>query len=191
VIGGIVLAAGASTRFGGRKQLAEFNGRPLLEHALRAMAAAGVPRTIVVLGSGASEVLVTVKLHGVKPIVCERWQEGQSASHACALAELHESDAVVVTIGDQPRISPEAIRRVLDARCQAPAVRATYGGRPGHPVVIERKLFERLRHATGDHGARDLLRDVGADHVACDDLGGGEDVDTRAELDALGAGGVT
>jgi molybdenum cofactor cytidylyltransferase len=187
VIAGLVLAAGAGTRFGGCKQLAELDGRPLLEHALRAMAEAPLDRTIVVLGFGADQVLAKVDLHGAEPVLCERSEEGLSASLACGLERLGDAEAVVVTLGDQPRVSPEAIRRVLGARGGAPAVRATYGGRRGHPVLIERDLFPRLRDVTGDHGARALLLSVGTREVPCDDVGGGEDVDTRDQLDTLRA----
>ena len=69
------------------------------------------------------------------------------------------------------------------------AVRATYAGDPGHPVLLEHALFERLRDVSGDHGARNLLLSARVKEVPCEDLGGGEDVDTPAELDALRAGG--
>jgi CTP:molybdopterin cytidylyltransferase MocA len=190
VIAGIVLAAGAGIRFGGGKQLALLDGRPLLEYAVRAMTSAPVGRVIVVLGAEAERVLVGVDLHGAEPLVCARWSEGQSASLACGLAELSDSEAVVVTLGDQPRISPDAIRRVIAARGGgAAAVRATYGSAPGHPVLLERELFDRLRDVSGDHGARNLLMSVQTRDVPCDDLGNGRDVDTPAELDALRAGG--
>ncbi len=189
MIGGLVLAAGAATRFGEPKQLAELDGSPLLEHALRAMTSAPVERVVVVLGSGAAEITGTVNLHGAEPIVCSRWEEGQSASLACGLSELADCEAVVVTLGDQPRMSPEAIRRVIEARGGTAAVRASYGGEPGHPVLLERDLFEALRDVSGDRGARNLLLSTDVLDVPCDDLGGGEDVDTRAELDALRAGG--
>jgi molybdenum cofactor cytidylyltransferase len=189
LIGGLVLAAGAATRFGAQKQLAELDGIPLLEHALRTMTAAPVGRVVVVLGSSADEIAGAVNLHGAEPIFCPRWEEGQSASLACGLAELVACEAVVVTLGDQPRVSPDAIRRVIAARNGASAVRATYGGNPGHPVLLEQELFGRLRNVSGDKGARNLLLSVPVLDLACDDLGGGEDVDTRAELDALRAGG--
>ena len=189
MIGGLVLAAGAATRFGGAKQLAELDGRPLLEHALRAMAAAPVGRVVVVLGAGAEQIVAAVDLHGADPLVCSRWEKGQAASLACGLAALEEADAVVVTLGDQPRMSTEAIRRVIECRNGAAAVRATYGGVPGHPVLLESELFAPLRDVTGDLGARNLLLSVQVHDVPCDDLGGGEDVDTPAELDALRAGG--
>ena len=131
-----------------------------------------------------------MNLHGADPVICDRWQEGQSASLACALAELADAEAVVVTLGDQPRMAADAIRRVIEARGDgAAAVRATYGGDPGHPVLLERELIDRLRDVTGDRGARNLLLSVHTREVPCDDLGGGEDVDTRAQLDALRAGG--
>ncbi len=189
MIGGLVLAAGAATRFGAPKQLADLDGRPLLEHSLRAMRAAPVGRVVVVLGSGADHVIASVDLHGADAIVCSRWAEGQSASLACGLAELASCEAVVVTLGDQPRVSPDAIRRVIAERNGAAAVRATYGGGPGHPVLLEQDLFEPLRNVSGDKGARNLLLSVQVLDVPCDDLGGGEDVDTPAELDALRAGG--
>ena len=160
MIGGIVLAAGPGTRFGGSKQLAELEGRPLLEHALDAPAAAGVERVVVVLGSEAEAVLARVDMRGAEPMVCERWEEGQAASLACGLGALEDAEAAVVVLGDQPRVSPEAIGRVIAARGGTPAVRATYGGDPGHPVLIERELFDRLCDVTGDHGARNLLRSV-------------------------------
>jgi molybdenum cofactor cytidylyltransferase len=186
VIGGLVLAAGAGTRFGGAKQLAELDGRPLLEHSIRAMTAAPVGRVVVVLGAGSESVMSGVDRHGADFVVCDRWDEGQSASLACGLAELSDCEAVVVTLGDQPRLSPDAIRRVIAARGgDADAVRATYGGQPGHPVLLEHRLFGRMRDVTGDHGARNLLLSVTTREVPCDDLGGGEDVDTPAQLDAL------
>jgi CTP:molybdopterin cytidylyltransferase MocA len=190
VIGGLVLAAGAGTRFGSAKQLADFEGQPLLEHAVRAMVASPVERVVVVLGSGAEDVLAQVDLHGADAVVCERWAEGQSASLACGLAELSGCEAVVVTLGDQPLMTPDAIGRVIAGRRDGvAAVRATYGGVPGHPVLLERRLFERMRDVTGDHGARNLLISMQTREIPCDDLGGGQDVDTPAQLDSLRAGG--
>jgi molybdenum cofactor cytidylyltransferase len=190
MIGGIVLAAGAGTRFGGAKQLALLDDRPILEHVLVALAAVPLRPVVVVLGAEAENVLATVDLGDSRAVVCERWREGQSASLAFGLGELEDAEAVVVALGDQPRISPEAIRRVIGARGgPAVAVRATYGGEPGHPVLLEHELFGRLRDVSGDHGARNLLLSVSTREVPCDDLGGGEDVDTQAQLDALRAGG--
>jgi CTP:molybdopterin cytidylyltransferase MocA len=186
VIVGLLLAAGAGTRFGKPKQLAELDGRPLLEHSIAALVASPVERVVVVLGANADDVIAAIDAQGAEFVVCERWDEGQSASLACGLAEVSDCEAVVITLGDQPRLSPEAVRRVIAARAEGvDAVRATYAGEPGHPVLLEQRLFERMRDVSGDHGARNLLLSVHTREVACDDLGGGEDVDTPAQLDAL------
>lgn len=192
MIAGVVLAAGSAERFGAPKQLALLDGRPLLEHSLGAMAAAGLDRLVVVLGAWAEEILERVDLGGAEPVVCERWAEGQSASLACGLGHLEGErvDAVVIGLGDQPRLCPASVRRVAEAREDRPAARATYGGRPGHPVVLAASLLPDLRDVTGDVGARALLRRAGVIEVACDDLGGGADVDTPAQLARLDQGGA-
>lgn len=185
MIAGCVLAAGGSSRFGkGAKQLADLDGRPLLEHVLDTMSRTGLDRVVVVLGAESEQILDSVDLHGAEPVVCERWAEGQSASLACGLAALADAEAIVITLGDQPGVSAEAVQRVLDARSHAGAVRATYGGRPGHPVVLEHSQIPALRDVTGDVGARNVIM-RGLREVACDDLGGGDDVDTPDQLAGL------
>jgi CTP:molybdopterin cytidylyltransferase MocA len=191
-VGGLVLAAGAGLRFGSQKQLALLDGRPLLEYALAAMArAASVDHTVVVLGSRASEILAAVELHGARAVICANWEEGQSASLRSGVAALTGSaGAAVVILGDQPAIDPRAIDRVTGARDRrAAAVRATYAGRPGHPVLLERSLFSAVGNLRGDEGARSLLSGAAVTLVACDGLGSDEDVDTAEQL-RLGAGGA-
>ena len=191
MIAGLVLAAGEGRRFGGLKQLADLEGRPLLEHVLAAMARAPVDRTVVVLGARAHEVLSRVDLQGAEPVLCHGWYEGMAASLQAGLTALGGVEAVVVVPGDQPRLEPEAVARVLAARApDANAVRATYGGAPGHPVVLERSLFPQIATLSGDAGARELLARVRVREVECEDLGGAEDVDTVDQLEALRAKGA-
>ena len=121
-------------------------GRPLLEHALAAMAAAqGLERRAVVLGAGAAQVREAVDLHGFEVVLCEDWEEGQAASLRAGVAALADAvDAVVVTLGDQPEIDPRAIERIAGARDgRSDAIRATYGRRPGHPVLLEARAAAR------------------------------------------------
>jgi CTP:molybdopterin cytidylyltransferase MocA len=184
-IGGLILAAGAGLRFGSPKQLALLDGRPLLEHALLAMSGAQrIDRTVVVLGAHADEILADVERHGAVPVICAGWEEGQAASlrsGVAALADLVE--AIVITLGDQPSIDPRAIDRVLAARDGASvAVRASYDGRPGHPVVLERDLFEAVARLRGDQGARSLLSGAAVALVPCDGLGSDQDIDTVEQL---------
>jgi CTP:molybdopterin cytidylyltransferase MocA len=184
-IGGIVLAAGEGRRFGGLKQLAPYRGRPLLEHALAAMAASGaLGTTVVVLGAGADAVLAGVDLQGARPVICGDWREGQAASLRAGVAALADVvDAIVITLGDQPHMDPRAIDRIAAARDpEMQAVRATYGGRPGHPVLLERSLFEACMSLRGDQGARTVLARAAVKAVACDDVGTDLDIDLRQQI---------
>ena len=182
-IGGLVLAAGEGSRFGGIKQLAPLDGRPLLEHALAAVAALS-PR-VVVLGHAAGEVLAGADLQGAEAVVCDGWREGQSASLRCGLEALGDVDAVLVVLGDQPRITREAVDAVAAAAQGAAAARATYGGRPGHPVLLGRELLARAGELRGDVGFRDLLADVDIREVEVGGLADPVDIDTREELARL------
>jgi molybdenum cofactor cytidylyltransferase len=182
-IGGIVLAAGEGKRFGGPKQVAQLDGRPLLEHAVRAMLAVpSISPVVVVLGAHAAEVRKTVDLDGADVVVCDDWADGQSASLRAGVAALGEVEAAVITLGDQPFISAEVIAGVLDQRGRHLAVRATYDGKPGHPVLLERRLLDHVSELEGDVGARDLLN---GDHVRAWEVGrlcDPTDIDTPEHL---------
>jgi molybdenum cofactor cytidylyltransferase len=187
VIGGVVLAAGEGRRFGGGKLLAELDGRPLLEHALGAMLAVpAIDQVVAVLGAGADEIRTAVDLDGIDVVLCPDWEEGISASLRAGLGELADAEAVVITLGDQPLITPQVIGAILD-RLESPALaaRATYRGSPGHPVLIKRELFERVLELRGDTGARDLLAGAGVLEVECGHLSRSDDVDTAADLEAV------
>ena len=179
-IGGLILAAGEGRRFGGTKQLADLRGRPLLEYALAAMTAV-TPR-VVVLGHAADKIRRGVNMHGASVVVCDDWDEGQSASLRAGLAALPRVDAVVVVLGDQPGITPEAVAAIVAADGDEDAVRATYGGKPGHPVLLRRRLLARADELRGDTGFRDLLESATVREVEIGGLADPADIDTREEL---------
>jgi molybdenum cofactor cytidylyltransferase len=188
---GLVLAAGGSTRMGRPKQLAELDGRPLLAHVLAAVDAAPVDRVVVALGGAAGAVLERVDFGRAEPLVVEGWAAGMGHVLASTLAQAGDDwEAVVVLLGDQPLVPGSAVARVVEAwRAGAgPVVTATYGGRPGHPKLFDRRLLPDLLRLTGDTGARDLL----ATHpdrvhrVEVGDLGSDADVDVEADLVRVG-----
>jgi len=189
-IGGLILAAGEGRRFGSPKQLAPLHGRPLLEHALLAMEGArSVGPVVVVLGAHAQAILDAVALHGARAVLAQDWAEGQAASLRAGVAALAPRvEAIAITLGDQPAMTAAAIDAVAGARDgESLAVRATWSGRPGHPVLLERALFAKVGELRGDEGARGLLEHARVRLVACDGLGADADVDTPAQL--LSAGG--
>ena len=163
-IGGIVLAAGEGKRFGGPKQVAVLDGRPLLEHAVRAMLAVPALDPVVVVARRprrrASASRSTSR--GVDVVVCDRWADGQSASLQAGVAALGEVEAAVVTLGDQPFISAEVIAGVLDHRGRHLAVRADLRrrarppGAAGAAAARPRRSSStatpaRARCSSGDH----------------------------------------
>jgi molybdenum cofactor cytidylyltransferase len=182
-IGGILLAAGEGRRFGGPKQLAALDGKPLIEHALAAMLAVpSIDPVIVVLGAHADRIRAETDLRGADVVICADWAVGQSASLQAGVAALGEVEAAVITLADQPFITPQVIAGVLDQRGRHLAVRATYDGRPGHPVLLERRLLDHVSELEGDAGARKLL--VGP-HVfpwECGRLCDPTDIDTPERL---------
>ena len=187
MIAGLVLAGGAGRRFGAPKQLADLDGVPLLQHAVDAMLAVpALDRVVVILGAAAEEIGAAVRFASAEPIVCEGWAEGMAASLRCGVEELGGADWVVVTLGDMPGVTPEAIEAVIGACSpEVDAVRAEYGGQFGHPVALSATLLARVDSLRGDVGARELLRDARVRRVEALHLARPDDVDTPEELEAI------
>jgi CTP:molybdopterin cytidylyltransferase MocA len=190
VVGGLILAAGGSRRFGSVKQLAELDGKPLLQHAVDAMLAVpDIDAISVVLGSNADLIRRRIRFGDAEVVVCEDWEEGMAASLRSGVAALEGSDWVVVTLGDQPRITPEVIaaivERIAGTRADTDAMRALYDGEPGHPVALGPALLERVGDLRGDIGARGLLDGAVVRTIEVGRLCDPVDVDTVAELEAL------
>jgi molybdenum cofactor cytidylyltransferase len=183
---GLVLAAGAGRRFAGSgeresKLLAPLDGRPLLEHVLRAACAVQeLERVVVVLGAHAEQIRAAISFGRAEAVLCPDWERGQAWSLRCGLRALPDSSEVLVLLGDEPRVSPAAIARM--AQAPAPA-RACWDGKPGHPVLLGREQLQAVKHLAGDQGARSLL--AGARLVDCSGLGADVDVDTIEDLEAL------
>jgi CTP:molybdopterin cytidylyltransferase MocA len=180
---GLVLAAGAGVRFGdsGSKLLADLDGRPLLQWAVEtACAVPALERVVVVLGARADEVLAAVRFGRAEPIVCADWARGQAWSLRCGLDALLGASKLIVTLGDEPLVTPAVVEMFLH---EPGGTRATFGGRPGHPVVLEGAQIAPVMHLTGDRGARDVLR--GGPVIEVGHLCSGRDVDTPDDLEAI------
>ncbi|MBK9180565.1 MAG: nucleotidyltransferase family protein [Acidimicrobiales bacterium] len=179
-VAAVVLAAGGSTRFAGgaAKLLVPFRGRPLVWWAVEHARAAGLDETVVV--GGAVDLRAALP-EGVVLLANPRWADGQATSLQVALGHARARGhlAVVVGLGDQPLVPPEAWRAVA-ASADAVAV-ATYGGLRRNPVRLGAEVWDRLP-VDGDEGARVLMRRCPAlvGEVPC--LGNPADVDTVEDL---------
>jgi CTP:molybdopterin cytidylyltransferase MocA len=189
MIGGVLLAAGAGSRFraagGGVKLLAPVGGRPLVERTLAALAEVPLGDRVIVLGAHAGELLAATDLHGVRPVRNDHWERGMASSLQAGLAALDPAcTAAVIVLGDGPTLATEAIRRVAEAAEGAEGlIAATYDGeRSGHPVAIPRALWAQLPES-GEQGARVLGRPSAL--VDCSDLPAPGDADTPADLPQL------
>jgi CTP:molybdopterin cytidylyltransferase MocA len=174
---GILLAAGAGTRYGMPKVLAARG--EWLRIAVSALSDGGCDDVVVVLGAAVVDVPAPARA-----VIAEGWSDGMSASLRAGLAAAYGAQRVVLHLVDTPDVGADVVRRVLAAAERTPAalVRASYGGRPGHPVVIAAahwpKLIESLH---GDQGARQFLA-AHADEVLiveCGDLATGTDIDSQ------------
>ena len=186
---GLVLAAGAGTRFGATpKQLAQLVDRPLLQWAVDAQTAVDpdlLAPIVVVLGSHAEAVRAAIDFGRAQAVVCLEWEAGQSASLRCGLRALDGAERVVVTLGDAPLVSTELIARFASDPDTSRPLRAIYNGRPGHPVALGREQITALGGAGGDRdeGARGLLR--AARTIEAGHLCSGRDVDTPEDLEEV------
>jgi len=189
VTAGLVLAAGSGSRLGRPKALVVHAGELLLDRAVRVAREAGCDPVVVVLGAAADEVRATASLAGCQVVDNPGWASGMGSSLRAGLAALLPSPAgaVVVLLVDQPRVTPEAVRRVTAATGR-PAAAASYAGALRNPVRLDRSVWAEVSaSATGDRGARAWLR-ASPDRVQavpCDDVADPTDIDTPADLAAL------
>jgi CTP:molybdopterin cytidylyltransferase MocA len=153
----VVLAAGASSRYGGVKQ------RDLLPAVLEALRQTSVGEIVVVAGAHSLDADVHV-------VECEDWQRGPGASLRCGLAALGpDVDRAVVVLADGPNLDPRAVERVLESA--APYAAASYDGSRSHPVLLARGAWEGIPDE-GLRGREPVL-------VDCSDLRPPGDVDFR------------
>lgn len=208
IVTGLVLAGGAGSRFGGPKALARTDdGTPWIRRGASTLRAGGCDDVVVALGAAAEEARGLVP-RGARVVVSDDWADGvaatlraglgacmttavldQSARHADESTLDGENwrrrvpDAVVILPVDTPETPPSAVARVIAAARSAPAsalVQATYGSRPGHPVLIGSAHIAALAAAvSGDRGARPYLVAHDAAEVDCADLWSGDDIDRR------------
>ncbi len=201
---GVVLAAGAATRFGGGKVRASLDGRPLVGHVLTSARAAGLRRLVLVLGRDAATVAAALladdasAIDRVLVVLNPAPERGLASSLRIGLAAATAAPApggVLVLLGDQPRVGVEVIRSMVDAAATAAdgtlAVAPLYAGDPApNPVLLLPAVWAAARSLEGDRGLGPLLAADPARVVRLPFPGANPDVDTPADLASLQAASV-
>jgi CTP:molybdopterin cytidylyltransferase MocA len=159
MIAAVVLAAGASSRYG----VDPPKQRELLPRVLDALGQSAVDEVVVVAGAHPLDTSARV-------VQCDDWDRGPGASLRCGLSSL-DADAAVVVLADGPDLDPRAVDRVVESwrELGGDAVAASYGGVRLHPVLLARRVWAQIP----DEGARG----IDARLVDCDDLRPPGDVD--------------
>jgi molybdenum cofactor cytidylyltransferase len=160
VHGAIVLAAGASGRFGRAKQLLQLDGEALVHRASRLALATGPFDVVVVVGADADAVFASVRDLAVRRVDCADWRAGMSASLRAGVAALRsECAGALVVLCDQPALDAAHLDGLLSAWRTNPqqAVASAYAGSRGVPALLPRGWFADLERSNRDLGARDLI----------------------------------
>ena len=187
---GILLAAGAGSRFGsgaysgGGKLLHPLDGIAIGVRAARNLQAAGLAVTAV-MRPGSDELMRLLQNEGVDVTVCDNAADGMGVSLAHVIAHTRDAAGWVVALADMPRIRPATMTQIVDAVRQDALIAAPgYQGERGHPVGFSAKLLDELLSLKGDEGARAVIMKHRAQLrlIACDDPGVVYDIDSRSDL---------
>ncbi len=185
---GLVLAAGRSSRMGQAKAvLPDGDGEPFVVRVVRTLGEAGLARVLVVAAPGTRDAIETVlrehrDLPAVTVLVNPEPDRGQLSSLLTGLAAAGDVDGLLVTLVDVPFVSAATVTAVIEAyaHTRAPIVRPAIGARHGHPAIFDRSLFEALRTAPLELGAKHVVRahEAGIVNVPVTDDGAFLDLDT-------------
>ncbi|MBK7469323.1 MAG: nucleotidyltransferase family protein [Betaproteobacteria bacterium] len=183
---GILLAAGAGTRFGGGKLSAPLSDGTTVGHRACANLAAALPEVIAVVRPGDEDLARELAATGARVTVCPGAHAGMGASLAHGVEAAGDADAVLIALADMPWIRPDTFSAVAAALARGEQVVVPrHQGKRGHPVGFGRAHFPALRLLGDDQGARDVIaRATGICWIEVDDPGVLRDVDTPADLEA-------
>ncbi len=162
-IGGLLLAAGGSSRLGRPKQLVRFQGKTLIRRAAETLVDSRCDPIIVVLGAEIDGSISEISGLPVNMYINKDWQTGMSSSIKAGLKGLLKLEpdlaAIMITLCDQPYISSSILDTYITLFLgnQPDVVAAEYEGTKGVPALFASSVFDELSKLEGDKGARELI----------------------------------
>jgi CTP:molybdopterin cytidylyltransferase MocA len=194
-VAGILLSGGRSSRMGRPKALLDLDGETFLARTLRTLEAAGIDDVVIVTGAHDEEIRRACNgmalMPGVRIVTNPAYDQGQLSSILTGLDALapHHPDAALVALVDQPRVAAPTVVALVEAfhATRAPVVRPAFQGRHGHPVLFSAEVFDALRTAPRDEGAKSVVHAAGERVVTVpvDDEGVVLDIDTPEDYARL------
>ena len=188
-IAAIILAAGASHRYGAEdKLLADLAGKPVLAHVLETAAALKLSRKIVVVDPRAPRIAALSEQFDVEIVENTRAADGMGGSIAAGAKHLDHIDAAIITLGDMPFVAASTFRALISAFQLAPdktICAPVFRERQGHPVLFGKSHFQQLATLDGDKGARRIINahQDALLSVPVNDQGIVADIDRPSDLD--------
>ncbi len=188
-IGGLILAAGQSQRFGRKnKLLSKYLNKPLIDYPLACLSALPLNEKIIVSGYDRENLEKRARLYKIQPVYNPKFENGIGHSIATGVRALPETlDAYFILLGDLPRVKTKLCIDILTAfkRSDGNAIiRPVYEGQAGHPVLIPAKYRDTLTQLTNDMGLRGMIKSLNIPviHVNCTDGTCLADIDTENDL---------
>lgn len=170
MIAAIVLAAGESRRMGKQKLLLPYGGKTVIARVIDNILASDIDRTIVVTGHDHAAVRQALGERQVQLTQNTSYRDGMLSSIRRGMAELGEDVAAyLIVLGDQPDIPPATVNTLLSrfAASDSNIVSPTFGGKPGHPIVVPARFREAVMTKYDGIGLRGLLHEYAACVAYC------------------------
>lgn len=186
-LGVLLLAAGASRRFDGIKQLASLGGVSMLQNAVDLLSKIRAEHRVLALGAHQAEITPRLSVpDNVQKCNVPDWQEGVAASIRAGVKHLTDRSHILIMLADQPGISIRQYESLI-AESQTNwsfIVCASYHNRNAAPAIFPARYYSQLLCLKGDKGAGKLLnaQENQADICSCLIAEGGSDIDTQTDL---------
>ncbi|WP_349598671.1 nucleotidyltransferase family protein [Thalassospira sp. NFXS8] len=186
-LAGLILAAGESKRFGGRKQLAKLNGKPMLQHTVDHLEPLFGKDLFVVLGAFHDEIRPHIK-HPVNIVINPDWPAGMGTSIAAGIGEICRYgayDGILIALADQMKIGTAQYLSLINQFEKNRIVASRYGNKNAVPAIFPASLFTQLASLNTQTGARELLVQQQQNTISVPIDDASFDVDFKSDLAAL------